>query len=266
VAASSAKRPVSEAIIIASGQRSGSTELCLGLAAHRCVAQFNEYFHNGIDKKNGRYQSGRAHEYLGDAKWRVRGRPGHLASSLSAVRSRAQIEIDKRLAERGEPPCGPTGVAIVFKLFPEHVAHGSAYWAEGHPEDKGKRAVSRDQVRKLLQNKNITVVVLERPAEDRKCSVDAAYDTGNWGNNPGENHHVNHTACKLLVRTSKAKAAESKAFTKTHDDWFDLVRGATKSAHAALRLEVPFGVWTDPRRTRNVLHSIWAAAGLEPHG
>ena len=241
VAASGVKRPVSEVIIIASGQRSGSTELSMGLAAHPCVADFNEYFHNGI---KGRYQSGRASEYLGDAKWRARGRPGHVASSLSVVRSKAQIEIDKQLAERGEPLCGPTGVAIVFKLFPEH-------------------DVSREQVRKLLQSENITVVVLERPAEDRKCSRDFAVETGNWITHPGENHHVNHTACKLLVRTSKAKAAELQAYTKTHDKWFDFVRGASKSAHAALRLEVPFGVWTDPRRSRNVLHSIWAAAGLE---
>ena len=241
---------VSEMIIIASGQRSGSTALAMELAEHPCVESFNEYFNNGNeiempppDTVPTHRQSNRAHKFLGDLQWKARFE--NMWQNLKMVRSKAQLSIDAEHAKRNETLCGVGGVSIVFKLFDTHLPTAS--------------------VKELMRHENATVVVLERSAVDRKCSLDHAYTHHDWSTHPDQNHKVNRTACKLLAETDMTKNRALAKFTKQHDEWFQLIRGASAEVNAALCVEVPFGVWVHKQlqRSRNVLKSIWAAAGLD---
>lgn len=246
--AAAAERTVSEMIIIASGQRSGSTAMAMGLAEHPCVWSFNEYFNNGNEiamppDSDDRRQSGLAHRFLGDKQWKARFK--NMWQSLEMVRSRAQIQLDAEHAMHNEPLCGPGGVSIVFKLFDTHTS------------------LPRAKVRELMQHENATVVMLERRAVDRKCSLDHAYAHQDWRTHPDLNHTVNRTACKLLAETDRTKQQALAKFAKRHDEWFQFIREASAEANAALRIEVPFGVWVHKQRSRNVIQSIWEAAGLD---
>lgn len=222
--ATAAERTVSEMIIIASGQRSGSSEMAAMLAEHPCVWSFNEYFNNGNEiamppgpDNDDNRQSGSAHQFLGDMLWKARFK--NMWSSLEMVRSRAQIQIDAEHAMHNEPLCGPGGVSIVFKLFDTHTG-------------LLPRRLPRAKVRELMQHENATLVILERPAVDRKCSLDHAYAFQDWRTHPDLNHTVNRTACKLLAETDRTKKQALAKFTKRHDTWFQLIRGASAEANA----------------------------------
>ena len=254
---------VSEMIIIASGPRSGSSALAMELAEHPCVMSFNEYFNNGNEIKMpppdtvpSHRQSGRAHQFLGDLQWKARFEK--MWQNLKMVRSKAQLSIDAGHAKRNETLCGVGGVSIVFKLFDTH-------WTGYHTGETFNTAeyLPTASVNELMRHENATVVVLERSAVDRKCSLDHAYTHHDWSTSPDQNHKVNRTACKLLAETDMTKNRALAKFTKQHDEWFQLIRGASAEANAALRVEVPFDVWVHKQRSRNVLKSIWAAAGLD---
>ena len=263
----------SEMVIIASSQRSGSTELCSSIAAHPCVLGFNEFFNNGRPGQEQR-QSGRAYEFLGSPQaFAERGLRGNVLRSLRTVRAKACQAIDAQHAASNEPLCGPR-CAVVFKLFQGHLEHAGAM--------------------QLLHHPNATVVVLERSTDDIWCSLTHARAHGDWGTHPTLGHRMNHHSAGCANKT-----APKAAFEQKHRGWYAFVRSEEKgrppasaqhqqwwrqqkqkqeagpSQHSAadaavaaapsLRLEVPFGVWTNPHRSMSVLQSIWAAAGLSAY-
>ena len=253
--------PSSDIIIIASAQRSGSTELCESLACHPCVESLNEFFSNGwrhelddgnTTASNKRPQSERAREYLGDA---FAARQANALRSLQAARAGACERMDALHAARGAPLCGAR-CAVVLKLFAQHTTH-----------------MPPAELSRLLLHGNATVVVLDRDADDSWCSRTHALANQDWGHHPSSQHAVNHSTC-----TAKAPAL----FRAKRQRWLSLVRaaavheaarggggggggggnGTRRRQPAPLRIEVPFEVWTDPTRSMAVLDSIWGAAGL----
>ena len=221
-------------IVIASGMRSGSTELERLISSHPCVHGFNEFFNNAVSG-DGKPQSGWASRLLSEELFASR--QHHAVEALATVQRGVCGIIDKELTSRGQRACDAR-CAIVFKLFDTH-------------------HVPPSQIAALFRHNGTTVVTLERRPRGRRCSLAWALQQEDWGTSPGANHHVNRSAC--------AKLSDFDKFEAEHNAWFAFLRCLVRQEEA-VGIELPFSVATDPARAPAAIDAIWAATGLPLHG
>ena len=221
------RRNSSKFIIIASGQRSASTELGVGLGrANPCVWNLNEFFNDGPG------QTGAG--YLMDPSLFATRRQRAL-EALDAAHAGACAEIDRARTLRGEPACGLRRCAVAVKLFSSHL-------------------VPSAEVSRLFADAGSAVVVLERDAVQRHCSLKFAHQQGDWATAPVAGRSVPCHAC----RTERCRVVRS-AFVEDHAAWFAFVRcaaAAAASSRGSPALEVPFAEWTDPAKSSAVLRAV----------
>ena len=171
-------------------------------------------------------------------------------------------------------------MVVLFKLFDTHTGGVCDFTKHPHcvqrPPEFFENHLQGEKVKELMQYETATVVILERPALNRKCSMDHAKEHNDWLTFPSKDHKVNITRCTLLAATNSNKTQELAKFTKQHDEWFEFIRGASNLTHSAgfpfLKwyddvprvVEVPFDILVDKQRSKNVFRSIWETAGLDP--
>jgi hypothetical protein len=218
-------------IVIASGMRSGSTELCGHIAQHRCVIGLNEYFSDGSN--GNKLQSGRSSEFLGELPELFENRGQHAVESLQMVHERACAELDAKHTGNNEQTC-ENNCAVVLKLFPTH----------DH--------VLKSEIVDLIGQPRTVVVVLERDPADRECSLNWARSTNDWGIHPSANHTYNRDFCASTA---------TDAFKEAHDSWFGFVRSTIKRSQRP-SIEVPFSAWISPATSEVIVKTIWSLAAL----
>ena len=234
-------------IVIAARQRSGSTELAYRLGQHPCVVDLQEFFNDPGQKDaplaaNTHYRW-ELYNYLSQHPAFVEQEPllpsrrTQAVAALRVARAVMCAEKDRQLAQHGESVCAER-CSIVVKLFDGHLATVRG-------------------VADLVAQPETLLVVLERNALDRMCSLAWAKANNDWRHSP---HGTPLAECrKGFKRNGTAVRIE-----RHNNAWFETVRRSAAKARK-IAFELPFEAWTDAKQSPAVLRALWALADLPPN-
>ena len=213
-------------IVIATMQRSGSTEFASRLARDTGFTNLNEVFNEG---SHGGFQSPAAQALLTPREFaRRRNDPVRTLQRCLEAQCGNRSASDRR-------PCG-----VLLKLFPSHLG----------------RNVSST----VLRMQGACTVVLERNSAGRVCSLQTALRGGDWQTKPVDKGRVHSTNCSTAYLN---KTALWRGQVRAHRLWYTHVRALLRE-HLLPSVELTFENVT--QRTRRSVEAVRELAGIAAAG
>jgi len=221
-----------EFVVVVAQQRSGSTNLTMELSRrHLCLYDCNELFDHSAAIPCRRTAKGN--------KTTVDMRRAAPLATMKSVREHLcstrmpRCWHNTNVPENVRTQCSK-GCITTIKLFDQHLVHG-------------------EKLFQLMKYGGTRVVVLERNPAKRKCSLDWAKGTGDWGVDPTKHKQ------EMRWKRPPCPAQAPADFLKQHQDWYREVR-QWLAKNDIPRLEVNFDAFMEDGAV--VLKEIKRFAGL----